>query len=437
MWLDSLALLPIIEINGDVESLMRNGIGERLARNGRIARLLASTILLFLACAVVGAHAQTAPAPRTPPALGTLKVISGNQLVLTTDAGSEVMVQLSPDVKLLRVPPGSKDLNEATPLALGDLQPGDRILVRTKPSEDRTSLVAITVIAMKKSDIADKQAKEREDWQKRGIGGLVKTVDAGNGTITVGTLSAAGPKDVVIHVGKDTVLRRYAPGSVKFDEAKTAPISEIRTGDQLRARGSRGAEGTDFTADEIVSGSFRNIAGPITGLDSGAGTLTVTDLATKKPVELKVTPDSQMRKLPPPIAQRIAMRLKGESMAQASGNAAPAAGGAQAPAGGPPPSGGSGVGGSGAASAGGSQQRGGGDMQQMLSRLPVSPLNDFQKGDVVMIVATSDPAGGQATVITLLGGVEPILQSSTQGQAASILSPWSLSQGGGGDAGTP
>ena len=76
-------------------------------------------------------------------------------------------------------------------------------------------------------------------------------------------------------------------------------------------------------------------------------------------------------------------------------------------------------------------------MQQMLSRLPVSPLSDFQKGDVVMIVATSDPAGGQATVITLLGGVEPILQASTQSQAASILSPWSLSQGGGGDAGTP
>lgn len=76
-------------------------------------------------------------------------------------------------------------------------------------------------------------------------------------------------------------------------------------------------------------------------------------------------------------------------------------------------------------------------MQQMLSRLPVSPLSEFQKGDVVMLVATSDPGSGQATVITLLGGVEPILQSSTQGQAASILTPWSLSQGGGGDAGTP
>jgi len=73
----------------------------------------------------------------------------------------------------------------------------------------------------------------------------------------------------------------------------------------------------------------------------------------------------------------------------------------------------------------------------MLSRLPVSPLSDFQKGDAVMIVASAGQADGASTVITLLGGVEPILQASPQGQAASILSPWSLNSGGGGDSGTP
>jgi hypothetical protein len=69
----------------------------------------------------------------------------------------------------------------------------------------------------------------------------------------------------------------------------------------------------------------------------------------------------------------------------------------------------------------------------VLSRLPVSPLTDFQKGDAVMIVAASS-SGGTTTAITLLGGVEPILQSSPQGQASSILTPWSLSAAGG-DAG--
>ena len=78
---------------------------------------------------------------------------------------------------------------------------------------------------------------------------------------------------------------------------------------------------------------------------------------------------------------------------------------------------------------------GGGDLQQLLSRLPANTLADFQKGDAVMIVATTGQRETQATAITLLGGVEPILQASPQG--VSILTPWSLSGGGGGDTGTP
>jgi hypothetical protein len=70
----------------------------------------------------------------------------------------------------------------------------------------------------------------------------------------------------------------------------------------------------------------------------------------------------------------------------------------------------------------------------MLARLPASSLSDFQKGDVVMIVASAGQKDSQATAITLVGGVEPILQASPQGQGASILGPWSLN-GGGGDAG--
>ena len=77
---------------------------------------------------------------------------------------------------------------------------------------------------------------------------------------------------------------------------------------------------------------------------------------------------------------------------------------------------------------------GGGDLQQLLSRLPANTLADFQKGDAVMIVATTGQRETQATAITLLGGVEPILQASPQG--VSILTPWSLS-GGGGEAAAP
>jgi len=395
-----------------------------------------AVIVLVLMLTGPGADAQVNPlAPeKLPPALGTIKTISTDQLVLTTDSGSEVKVQIPADVRVVRVPPGSKTLQDATPIQLSDLQVGDRILVHMKTGA--SSPVAARIIAMKKAEIADLQAKEREEWQRHGIGGLVKSLDAASGAITIGTLSASGPKDVVIHAGKDTILRRYAPGSVKFDEAKTAPITEIHVGDQLRARGSRSADGSEFAAAEIVSGSFRNIGGTITAVDANAGTLTVNDIATKKQVELKVTPDSQMRKLPQQTAQRFAMRLKGDAAGASGAGGAPGASGQ--PAAGTPPGGGGQAGWSGGSGMGGGPPRnGGGDMQQTLSRLPASGLSDFQKGDAVMIVAASGQAGGQATVITLLGGVEPILQSSTQSQAASILSPWSLNQGAAADAGTP
>jgi hypothetical protein len=385
--------------------------------------------LMTLEQGVVSATPQATP-QKAPPAVGTIKSISGSLLTLATDSGTELKVQLPPDIKVLRIPPGSRDLKDATPIQLSSLQPGDRILVRGKPGDEAGTFVATTVVAMKREDIAEKQAREREDWQQHGIGGLVKSVDGTNATVTISRLTATGTKDVLIHAPTGTILRRYAPGSVKFDEAKVAPLSGIHEGDQLRARGARNADGSEFTADEVVSGSFRNVAGPILAVNAASGTLTVSDLATRKSVELKVTVDSQLRKLPQPIAQRIAMRLKGASD-EAKNAPTTAQAGAPAAAGGQ----GAGTGSNGGG--GGPGRSGSGDIQQMLSRLPASPLSEFQKGDAVMIVATSAQNEALATVITLLGGVEPILQGTTQGQASSILSPWSLSEGGTGDAGTP
>jgi hypothetical protein len=399
----------------------------------------ALTLIVFIGA--LGARAQDqAAAAKTPPAVGTIKAIDGTVLTIATDSGSEVKVNVPGDAKLLRVPPGSKDLKEAQPLSFGDLQVGDRVLVRTKAGDGGTT-VAASVIAMKKADIAGKQSQDREEWQRRGIGGLVKSVDTASNTVTIGTTTAAGSKDVAVQAGPKTVIRRYAPDSIKFDDAKLSSLAEIKPGDQLRARGQRSADGSQFTADEMVSGAFRNISGTISAVNASAGTVTVNDLTTKKTVEVKVTGDSQLRKLPQQMAARIAARLKGGAdgaPAGGAGNGNAANGGAATAASAPSLQGGAGAGVSGGAAGAGGMgggARGGGDMQQMLTRLPANTLADFQKGDAVMIVATSGANPGSATAITLLGGVEPILQASPQG--ASILTPWSLSGGGGGDAGTP
>ncbi len=375
--------------------------------------------LMSVVCTLAQTGTPTAAPAKTPPVLGTIKAIGSESLTIATDAGAETKVTVTSATKLLRVTPGSKDLTQAEAIPFSEFQQGDRVLVRLRCAGEPPVCEAGTVIAMKKNDIAERQAHEREEWQKHGIGGLVKSVDPAQGSITIGTMTGAGKKDVTIAVGKSTLIRRYAPGSVKFDDAKVSNLAEVNPGDQLRVRGVRSADGTSFAADEVVAGAFRNIAGIISAVDAGAGTITVSDLATKKSEVVKVNSDSQLRKLPLQIAQMIATRLKGGAEA---GGSAPG-GQAAAPAGGTTGASGGGTGGQG--------RNGGGDLQQLLGRLAAAPLADFQKGEAVMIVATGGPKDAQVTAITMLGGVEPLLQAATQEQASSILTPWSLSNGGG------
>ncbi len=298
-----------------------------------------------------------------------------------------------------------------------DLQVGDRLLVGGTVAEDGKAVLATTAIVMKKSEIAEKQAQDREEWQKHGAGGVVKEVDAATQTLKISTGGLAAEK-LTIHVSNTTTIRRYAPDSVKFDDAKPGTLDQIHNGDQLRARGTRSADGSELAADEIVSGTFRNIAGTVVATDEGNSSLTVIDLANRRPVTLKISADSQLHKLPPMMAQRIAMRLKGPASAGTGGSAAAGATPRAANAEGPSPGNGPG-------------QRAGGapDFQQMLSRMPGIALASLQKGDAVVIVATEGSANSPSTAIILLSGVEPILTAAPS-QAGTILSPWNLSTGG-------
>ena len=401
----------------------------------------------------IGSVAQGAPpqtAARQPAAqsasiakpVGTIKSISGNTITLTTDAGTDVTVLVQDATKLLRIAPGQTDLKDATPLQFPDVQAGDRILVRGKFTDDGKSVLATSLVAMKKEDISQKQARDREEWQKHGAGGLVTSVDPATSTIIVSLPAIGEKKNLTVHLLKDTVLRRYAPDSVKFDDAKPAPLTQILPGDQLRARGSRAADGTELTAVEIVSGTFRNISGILSAVDASAGTMTLQDLATKKPVTVKITSESQLRKLNQQMAQRIALRLKGipaDAAAPAADGPANAASAPQSPSPRGAPAGAPRAGGTGQGGFGGMGRAGGGpaDLQQAISRMPASALGDFQKGEAVMLVATEGDPGGMPTAITLLGGVEPILQASPTSNASTILSPWSLGSGAGGEAAAP
>src|SRR5205814_10434711 len=169
--------------------------------------------------------------------------------------------------------PGQADLKAATPISAADVHVGDRVLARGQAGENGT-LVASLVVVMAKSDIAQRQQQEREEWRK-GVGGLVKSVDAGAGTVTLANSLLASGKPIIVHVAQTAQILRYAPDSVKFEDAKPGTLDQIKTGDQLRARGTKTADGTEFTAQAIVSGSFIEIAGTVISTDAANNSISV------------------------------------------------------------------------------------------------------------------------------------------------------------------
>jgi Domain of unknown function (DUF5666) len=377
---------------------------QRMSQRSKFAAGLA----LCLSVSAIFLAAQQPAAPESAARkIGTIKAINGKTITLKTDSGPDVNVIIEDSTRLAQLPAGQTDLKAAVPIHLQEIQTGDRMLARGKPGDDGQSVVASIVIVMKQADLAQKQQHDREDWQKRGVGGIVTAIDASSGTVTI---SVTPTYSIAVKTSPKTVFLRYAPDSVKFSDAKRGTFDQIKNGDQLRARGDRGEDGKQVTAEEVVSGSFRNIAGTVTSVDAANGTLNVMDLITKKPVVVKVTADSQLRKLTPQMAQGLAMLLKGRP----EGAAPP-----------PTPSG-----------ATGGRPGGPPDLQRMLGRVPAVGLADLQKGDALMIVSTQGEGASTVSAITLLAGVEPVLTASSSASgAATLLSGWNMSESMG-DAGT-
>ena len=349
--------------------------------------------------------------------VGTITAIAGDTLTIKTDAGEVHQVAVPSSAVIKQLAPGQRDLSSAQDIKASDLAIGDRVLVKLDPNATGTPAQALQVVAMKQTDIAQQQQKQREDWQRNGADGLVKSVDPANNVVVI--TKGVGPalRTIMVHITKDTKLLRYAPNSIRFADARPAPLEAIQVGDQLHVRGQKKEDGSEIAATEVVSGGFRNISGVVSSVDSGASTLIVKDLVTKKNVTIHITPDAEMRRLPEMMARMIAAAFKGE------------AGGAAAH-----PQGGSGQAGNGSGTPGAGQgHRNGGGMEQVLSRAPAVQLGDLKKGEAVMLVSTQGST--EVTAIKLLVGVEPLLESPEASR--NLLANWSMGSGGaGGDEAT-
>jgi hypothetical protein len=363
--------------------------------------------LLFAA----SAHAQT-PASR---AIGSVVAVDAGakQLTLKTDAGENVAVTLQDRTAFYRVGL-DLDMKKATKISFSDIAAGDRVAARGALSEDKKNLAATSIVVMTQADVAKKHEAEEADWKSRGVAGVITAVNPDSKEITISVRTHEGQRPIIVGAGGNVDMRRYAPDSIRFSDAKPSVFADLKVGDQMRVLGNKNEDGTRITPEYIVSGTFRSVAAQVISVDVAAKIIKVTDLDTKKPALVKIEPDSKMHRLPPNVASMLAMRLKGGAGARPDG--APAGpGGAPGGPGGAP---------------GGAGARGGGDLEQMLDRMPALELTELKPGDALIVSSTAGAEPDKLTAITLLAGVEPILTSAPKGRQGMALGNWNLGGGG-------
>ena len=344
----------------------------------------------------------------------------------------------------LHVPPGEKDLKKATRIEFSALAVGDRVALRGKKGEgDAKTFETASVLQMTAEDLQQKEKAEVADWQKRGAAGTLTAVDAAAHKVTMNVRTADGPKPVVVELPDSVEYVRYSPASVKFADAKPSSIAELQVGDQVRVLGNKSEDGGTIVAERVISGAFRSVAATIVSISADGKEMKINDLLTKQPVEVSLTDDTAVRKLPPFLAMGLARRInpqaaaamntggegggqgvggRGSGSGQGSGNGTGGAPGGQTP-GGAPGQGAPGQGGPGGGGGGGRAANG--DLSQMIERLPKISISELKAGDAV-IVSGGGSDKSRLTAINIVGGVEPLFASAPPRAGQNTAGAWNL-----------
>ena len=401
------------------------------------ALFLAIALVLLLVPAGSSASAQQTTPP-TPPsaqagdpgitpngAIGEVKVIDSpaKQLIIKTDAGSLVTVALGDKTVFMRLAPGEKTLTNAAKIAFTEVGEGDRVWARGKVADDHKSVPATALIVMNKVDIAKKQEEERAEWKRRGVLGIITAVKPETKEVTISSRSMAGQQSIVIPVSDKVEMRRYAPDSIKFTDAKVATFDELKVGDQVRALGDRSADGTAFTAEKVVTGSFRMVSGVVTAVDAATGEVKITDVQTKQPLTIVVKQDAVLRRFPSEMGGMMMMGRGGPGAGAPTGQTPSTGQGANRPQPGAAP-GGPGSGGPGG---GGGMRTGGGgsNIQDLIERLPTIGVADVKVGDTIIVSSTKGADPTRLTAISLISGADTLLNmlAARQQQAGGPATP--------------
>jgi hypothetical protein len=382
------------------------------------------------ATAVVSLAQDTPPAAKASPFVSTIGAVTEinpaeNKMVIKTDAGETLTIQLNDKTHFLKIAPGEKDLKKAAESKVEEVKPGDRVSTRNRKLDAGGLGPATTVIVMTKEELAKHQEDNLQEWQKNGLQGVVTVANAATKEVTI-KLLGSDPKTVVIEPNEKANVRRYSPDSVQFADARPSVISEIHAGDTVRVLGKKSDDGTRVQPEEIVYGTFAIKAGTILSIDAAGGTITIKDLVTKKPLVIKVNSSTVIKKLPEQMAQGLARMQQAKLAGGAAGGGRGGAGGRG--------DGGGNAGGNAGGRGGGRGGDGGGmrlDPARAVERAPVITLAELKNGDALMINSSVGEDPSKVTAITLVAGVEPLLTApATRNSQDPSAGSWGIEMPG-------
>jgi hypothetical protein len=364
-------------------------------------------------------------APQRAQLAGKVTAVDASAGQITVQAkGQSIVASTTEKTAILHATPGETDPRKWPRLQVGGISIGDEVVVYYRGSLDQKPLIATTLVVRTKDDLAQLAQKELADWKARGTRGIVESIDPAANTVTI----KVGQRTVVVHASDKTQWHRYSPDSPKPADATPSSLADVHPGDQVNVLGNHEPDG-GIAAEVVYSGLFRQIAATIISIDAAKGEVEVKDLATKKPLTIRITPDATMKKLPDQLAAMLARRYQGGGRGQGMGGGMRGGARGEMPGGGSP----QGAGGGFAQGAGGGPGMGrGGDLGSMFDRLPAMPLAELKPKDAIMVSTTAGSDPGRVTVIMLLAGVEPILTAAPTA-TRDIMSGWNL--GGGGEGG--
>jgi len=225
--------------------------------------LITAAMLLFSTLA----FGQGATAVKPTVIAGDAVSVGDKKIVVNAKTGP-VEVEISDKTAFKKVSAENPVFANAANGAFGDISVGDRLTISGFPTPDGKSFPARNVYFITKKDLDAKNAKESGEWQRRGITGKVLTVNAQTNQITVETRTLTGTSNVVLTPKENAKFLRYAPDSIRFDEALVSSLPEVKTGDMVRALGDKSSDGLSFAAEQVVAGAFQTVAGTVKSVDA-------------------------------------------------------------------------------------------------------------------------------------------------------------------------